>query len=192
MLLAAGWWKATGWGKQHGYSVCIRTVLCSESEGCWWGQRLSQDVVICILARWSGSSFDEHDPNGLCKGWTELSWSSVRQIQAEATDSHKIKKHVVCSYTTSTEYYSLWQEKHWAGFHNRALAHTHSCRFMSGKQHTKSPFLCMIQCSLLFSSNYLGNIHDRSKKGMDYFFAVIFNLIKKRHQRHSTSLKVAI
>ncbi len=28
-------------------------------------------------------------------------------IQAEASDSNKIKKHVVCSYTTSTEYYSL-------------------------------------------------------------------------------------
>lgn len=41
---------------------------------------------------------------------TEFCWSSVGHIQAEAGDAHKIKKHVVCSYTTSTEYYSLWQE----------------------------------------------------------------------------------
>lgn len=159
VLLAAGWWRATSYRKQRSYSVCIRTVLCSESGGCQWGQRLSQDVVICILTCWSGNSFDE---NGFCKGWTEFSWSSVRQIQAEATDSHKIKKHVVCSYTTSTEYYSLWQEKHWASFHNRALAHTSSCK---APHKTSIP---MRDPMLFFPSNYLGNIE--SKKWMDYFF----------------------
>lgn len=51
--IAAGLWR-----KQHGYSVCIRTDVV--------------DVVICILARWSGSSFDEHDPNGLCWGWNRV------------------------------------------------------------------------------------------------------------------------
>lgn len=105
----------------------------------------------------------------------EPNWSSVRQILAEATEPHKMRRHGVWSYTPSTEYYSLWQVKHRAGFHSGALAHTNSCRFMSGKQHAKRPFLYMSQC--FFSPKDLGYITDESKKGIDYFFAVNFKLV---------------
>ncbi len=42
-----------------------------------------------------------------------------------------------------------------------------------------------------FSSNYLGNIHDESKKGMDYFFAVNFNLVGKKTSTPHYFTKIA-
>lgn len=153
---------------QHGYSVCIRTVLCSESDGCQWGQRLSQDVVICILSRWSRSSFEKNkkqrDPN-----------ASMHHVKAELSVADTLSWE--CDLQLFYIYYSLWQEEHGAGFHNRASVHTSSCRFMSGKQHTKRPFLCMIRC--LFFFQILWVIFMRSQKGMDYFFFFLPLIVKK-------------
>lgn len=149
--------------------ISIRTVLCSESEGCWWGQRLSQDVVICILAVWSGSRFEENDPNSLRKTWTQFSWSLVTNILAEATDSHRTKKHVVAATLHLQSTAACDRRSTEQVFTIRALAHTSSCRFMSGRQHTQCPFLCVSQC-----------FYDKSNKSINHFFAVEFYLAKKQ------------
>lgn len=142
---------------QMGSSVRIRTVLCSESEGCRWGQRLSQDAVIYSLA--------DSTHHVEC----ELILS---QIQAEATDM----LFVAGILTTTTECYSLWQDKHWAGFHNRALVHTVSCRLMSGKQHREHSFLCMTQ--LFLPPNYLGWYSRKGNGLLFWFYLEIFFLNK--------------
>lgn len=81
----------------------------------FWIRRLpmrSEIVTRCshLLSRWSNAS---------CGG-AEL---VLCQIRAEATDV----LFVTDILTTTIECYSLWQDKHWAVFHKRALAHTVSC-----------------------------------------------------------------
>lgn len=113
---------------------------------------------------------------------TKFCWSSGGHVQAEAGDAHKIKKHVVCSYTSSTESYSLWQETQsrvfFCFFFTTELEHIQVHADLCLESNTQNAHSCARSNAFPPPPpNCLGNIQDESKKETDYFFAV--NLLKK-------------
>lgn len=139
VLLAAGWWRATNYRKtaqlQYLYQDCPL----------FWVRGLPMRSE--IVTRCSNFHTCSLTP-GAVKGWTEF-----ELILSHPSWSYWLSQVKETCYLQLYYIYRVLQlvTGGTLGFHNRALAHTSSCRFMSGNNYTKCPFLRMIKCFSLFS-----------------------------------------